>query len=651
MRFVCSHVSVTGTVLPVFILLSMFGPVVTAAEAYQDRLIDPEAAAAPKGDFWRDEEAEPEGRRFYSLEYQHYQQDDIERSSENGVLFTWRRETLDYGDLSLEAAARNGGDESITRHDTSGQFTFRQRGFALDESHEMDNTAGVLRSQSDALISSSFRLNLPSSLLGGVQTRILGQQSDFYLNAGRIGRLDPTQIQGFEDTEGELVSLGYSRSLGRNWRAGTHLVHMTETEEVAEHQSLATALQYETPDRRRRYQGHLLLDSKGNNGIWLDGDTGFSLWRHRYGVFRMEPDLLWTDTSPTDDQQGGYWRAEMARLRFNLTAGLDLTQTNIDDRNDRSGVDLYNAYVNGNWRKSSRATLGSSLSVHASEPRNGIRVEEARDYSLSGYIARRFPIGTSRLELTLSRLERDAETGQGYSIIWDQEWNMARNLSLSSTLSHAAENGISDASDITTAAVLLRHELNPGLYWNGDVSYAVVDTEQYGSRRNTFTSLALYWDFLPDWNASLRATRNMLGDVPGATLPDGSEDDTTLLLSLRYSHGSGRPFAVIGQQAGSKGYGEIGGQVFYDANGDGIRQAGESVAKGIVVYLDRRYEAVTDSQGRFTFNPVVTGPHELGLAVEDLPLPWGLLDETPRSVSVTVRGRGEVDFPLQQINQ
>jgi hypothetical protein len=651
MRLVCCHVSVSGTILPAFILLALSGQVAVAAEAYLDRLIDPDAVAVPEAEFWRDEESEPEGRRFYSVEYQHYQQDYIDRSSEHGVLLNWQRETLDYGDLSLEATVRNGGEEAITRHETSGQFTFRQRAFALDESHEMDNTAGVLRSQSDVLISSSFRLNLPSSLLGGVQTRIRGQQSVFFLNAGRIGRLDPTQIQGFEDTSGELISLGYSRSLGLNWRAGSHLVHMTQTDGVPEHQSLATALEYTTPDQRQRYQGHLLLDSEGNNGIWLDGDTRISLWRHRYGLFRMEPDLLWTDTSPTDDQQGGYWRAEMARLRFNLTAGLDLTQTNIDDRDDRSGVDLYNAYINGNWRKSSRATLGSSLSVHASEPRNGIRVGQARDYSLSGYIARRFPIGTSRLELTIAQLDRDAESGHGYSIVWDQEWDIASNLSLSSTLSHAAESGFPDASDTSTASMLLRHDLNPGLYWNTDVSYSVVDTEQYGTRHNIFTSLALYWDFLPGWNASLRATHNMLDDVPGITVPDGSVDETTLLLSLRYSHGSGRPFVVLGRQAGSKGYGKIGGQVFYDANGDGVRQAGESVAQGIVVYLDRRYEAVTDNQGRFTFTPVVTGSHDLSLAVEDLPLPWGLLDEAPRPVTVTVRERGEVNFPLQRINQ
>jgi hypothetical protein len=187
-------------------------PASGAAEVYQDRLIDPDTAGEFAADARDLEDAEPEGRRFYSIEYQHYRQDYYDDSSENGVLFQWRRETLDYGDLSLDASVRNGDESDMVRHSTGGQFTFRQRGFALDESRSMDNTAGVLRSATDPMISSSFRLNLPSSLLGGVYSHISGTRDDVYLGAGRLGRLDPTQIQGFEDTEGDLFSLGYSRS-------------------------------------------------------------------------------------------------------------------------------------------------------------------------------------------------------------------------------------------------------------------------------------------------------------------------------------------------------------------------------------------------------------------------------------------------------
>jgi hypothetical protein len=166
-----------------------------------------------------------------------------------------------------------------------------------------------------------------------------------------------------------------------------------------------------------------------------------------------------------------------------------------------------------------------------------------------------------------------------------------------------------------------------------------------------FASLALYWRFLPDWDASLRATHNRVDAAPVNVVTGLDEDETTLLLTLRYSRSSGRPFSVMGQQAAGKGYGEISGVVFYDANGDGIRQAGEAVASGIYVYLDRRYETVTDNQGRYSFDPVASGSHEVTLALEDLPLPWGLLDETPQRVSVSVRQRSAADFALQQINQ
>ncbi|HYQ71520.1 MAG TPA: SdrD B-like domain-containing protein [Gammaproteobacteria bacterium] len=628
-------------------------PVPSSAEIYQDRLIEPDAAGEVAAEAWEPEAAEPEGRRFYSIEYQHYHQDYYDTSDESGLLFQWRRETLEFGDLSLDATMRNGGESDLARHSTGGQFTFRQRGFALNESRNMDNTAGVMRSVSDPMISSSFRLNLPSTLMGGAYSHISSPRDDIYIGAGRIGRLDPTQIQGFEDTQGDLFSMGYSRSFRRDWRAGTHLVHVTGSEDVKDHQSLASALQYQTPDLRQRYLGHVLLDSEGNNGLWVDGDTRAGIWRNRYGLFRLEPGLQWTDTSPTDDQQGGYLRSEMARLRFNFSAGLELTQTNIDDRPDRSGIDLYNAFMNGNWRQTYRTSLGSTLSARASEPRNGIPVEKSRDYLLSGYVTHDFPIGTSRLQLSASRLERDDEDGNGIGFIWDQEWNIRQNLGLASTLSHDREHGLADAQNISTAALLVHHEPDSRFYWNGDVSYSVIDSDQDDNRRNIFASLSLYWRFLPDWDASLRATHNRVEVVsPSATAAASvPEDETTLLVSLRYSHSSGRPFIIKGQQAEGRGFGEVSGVVFYDANADGVRQAGEAVASGIYVYLDRSYETVTDNQGRYTFEPVASGPHEVNLALEDLPLPWGLLDETPRRVSVGVRQRSEVDFALQEINQ
>jgi hypothetical protein len=99
------------------------------------------------------------------------------------------------------------------------------------------------------------------------------------------------------------------------------------------------------------------------------------------------------------------------------------------------------------------------------------------------------------------------------------------------------------------------------------------------------------------------------------------------------------------------GFGEISGEVFYDLNQDGERQAGEQAARGVFVYLDGRYERVTDNLGRYTFRNVRAGEHSVSLAVEDLALPWGLDDETPRAVGVSVRGNSVVDFALTRINE
>jgi hypothetical protein len=527
----------------------------------------------------------------------------------------------------------------------------RQRDFALDAEHSMDNTAGVLRNTMDTLISSSYRLYLPSALLGCAQSHVSSEYSDFYMSAGRYGRLDPTQIQGFETDDGKQASLGYSRSFRQDWRAAAYLVHVDGAAEVRDHQSMATALQYETPDRKQRYQGHLLADSKGNNGVWLDGDTQVDRSRFRYGLFRLEPELLWTDTSPTDDQQGSYIRYDLKALRYDLTSGADLVQTDIDNRPDRAGNNLFNAFVNGAWRMTSRTSVGGTLTARGNNPRDDLAGDENRGYFLSGYTAHGFPIGTSRLQLSSARLEQGSDTGYALGIIWDQDWNLRRNLTLSSTLSHERENGLEDELDISTAALLVRHDITSDLHWNGDASYSLVDRNQGSRQKNIFASLMLAWNILPDWEASLRMTYNRLDDVSGGTFSAASDDETTLLLSIRYSRSRGRPYVLMGQQGDAGGYGEIGGLVFYDENGDGIRQAGERGAKGVFVYLDRGYEAVTDSSGRYAFVPVASGSHELSIALEDLPLPWGLDDEAPRAVEVGVRKTSEVNFALQRLDR
>jgi hypothetical protein len=625
-----------------------------AASGYVDQLIDPALSDELYLDELQDEDAESPGRRFFSIEYQHYQErQDPDDLTENGVLLNWQRETLDYGDFHLEASGHSGNnDQQFGDNSGNGRFILNQYGFVMDENRVMDNTLGVLRSASDPMVTSSFRLNLTSTLLAGGQTRVSHEGvSTLYASAGRIGRLDTGQIQGFDFEDGEQYGLGYTRQIATNWRAGAHVVTVNGSDNTTDHQSVATAVQYQSPDDNSSYVGHVLADSEGQYGVWVDGDNRINRWRHRYGLFRLAPELLWSDNQPNNDQQGGYLRSEMTTLRYDFSAGLDLTQTNIDDRADRAGNNLYNGFVNGSWRMNRKTSIGGALTLRSSDPRDDLTGDDAHNAILSSYVSHAFPVGTMRLQLLASRLQEGSATGNGFGVIWDQDWNATRDLVLSSTLSHETENGLEDSEDRSSAALLFRHDVTAGLNWNGDVSYTHIDKDKGSSQNTTNASLAIAWRFLRNWDTSLRLTYNRVDDTLDNVSAELADDEKTLLFSVRYSESRGQPFQLMGEDTDASGYGEVSGVVFFDENGDGKRQAGERAASGVFVFLDRRYQAVTDRDGRYVFDPVPAGEHDVILAQEDLPLPWGLLDETPRPVKVSVRDTAVLDFGLRRLNE
>ena len=121
------------------------------------------------------------------------------------------------------------------------------------------------------------------------------------------------------------------------------------------------------------------------------------------------------------------------------------------------------------------------------------------------------------------------------------------------------------------------------------------------------------------------------------------------MLTVGYNIGGGVAPVVYGVDTGTRGVGRIDGEVFLDENDNGRRDGNEKPLPGITVYLDRRFTAVTDVDGRYEFGPVTTGPHEIQVAVWDAPLPWGLDDESPRIVNVGVRDRARFDFALTKV--
>jgi len=622
---------------------------------YIDQLIDP--AATDAGSLYPDfsDAEEPEGFRSYSTEYRHYQQDfdRAGKSYEDGLIFHARRETRDYGEFELLATVRKDrpSNDSPDNDTSGGRLTLRQYGFALNKNWLLDNSVGVLRSDSDPVLSSSYRFNLPSTLVSGLKNWSRSEHTQLRFSAGKIGTLGTGRIEDFDTTSGTLASMNVSHVLNDRWLMSGQLIALSDSDEVQDHETGALALQYQSDDRRHTYVGHTLTGSDGGDAVWLDGDTQFGRWRQRYGVFWLEPDLLWSDTSLTDDQQGFYTRSELRSQRYNLTIGADFNENNIKDNNELPKNRFTNLFVTGNRRLQRTTSVGGTASYLDIDPRNAAAGDDSRVIRLTGYVQQRFGLGDTRLEITGADIEKNNENGNLYGITWDQNWNVSRWLTLSTTLAHEQSSGLSEDDKRDSASVLFTHDVTPDFQWSGSASYAHVKTNGDPGRDNYNVVLGSAWQFLPSWVAHLDLTWSRAEENTGVLDDLFDVDEKTLLLRIKHSMRIGRAYTRAGNKTGSSGYGEVRGEVFFDDNRDGVRQAGERAASGIFVYLDNRYERVTDNEGRYSFSGVQAGGHSVSIAVEDLPLPWVLEDDAPHPVTVTVRGVAEANFFLTRIIQ
>ena len=100
---------------------------------------------------------------------------------------------------------------------------------------------------------------------------------------------------------------------------------------------------------------------------------------------------------------------------------------------------------------------------------------------------------------------------------------------------------------------------------------------------------------------------------------------------------------------GSAGAGSVEGFVYFDANRDGEQQSAEAGVPAVEVLLDGRFRTTTDRNGRFSFPLVTTGPHQLSLRLETVPLPWGANQDEGWRVEVPLRGEASVRIPVVKV--
>ncbi len=625
-------------------------------ESYVDQLIGEELTDEELAALEVEELAVPgTGRESLTTEYRLFHQNitDIDPEFENGLAAFWRKETIDYGTISVDVLGKyviNDLSEDGENR-TGASFTLRQDEFALTNRLQMDNFLGDSRAVTNPLVSHTFRFQLPSSIIRGASSALYSDKTEFRLTGGQVGRLDGIATPTFENIGDTLWGLGLTHEFEKNMSFGLQGWSLIDNPQIPNHESLAGAIQYDNSEARQRHQLHSLYDTTGNLGFWYDGDSWVKRWRHRYGLFRFAPGLLWTDVQIANDRQGLYWRGENRSFRRDWNVAIDYVETNIDADPTLAGRELYTGFLSTGWRVRRNTRLGGIMNLAFQRPGEGLPSDSTDAYRLTGYIDQGSKFGQSRLQLVLGKALNDQNPDiDNYQVTWDQGWAVPSTHRLGTTVSYEREEENGDNTDRTTLQSTYGRDITSNLNVNGTVNFVMLDGDTAGKNRALNFNFGLFWQFLRDWSAnfSINYDRNVT-EPPGGTR--FTLEDTRVFFTLRRTQISGGAPVVYGRQTGEHGKGRLVGRVFMDENRDGRWQPSEPGIPGLTVYLDGRFAGQTDPDGRYEMWPVAAGEHQVFIALEDVPLPWGLVEETPRRFQVLVRDATEIDFPLVRLDQ
>jgi hypothetical protein len=355
-----------------------------------------------------------------------------------------------------------------------------------------------------------------------------------------------------------------------------------------------------------------------------------------------------------DDQWGAYLRADINTFRYNLSTGYDFLEMG-GDSPAAAGNTSHSLFASGSIRLSRAISIGFNEDL-AARDFSGPLGDEQILWRSNVFTHIGLLVGTLRLEAFTHRLNGDVQANErerrGLRTSFD--WRMPEKVRLTSELRLEDDNERRGSTRWNELGVLFRYDMLPNVSLGLNATLFRTRSDFGAGDDGIVLNADVRWLFLRNWHASFSVNDNHREvDVSeigffGQERVDGNR---TFWLTVGYARTAGQSYPTFGRtHDGKAGSGTVGGQVFFDENRDSIRQPGEEVAAGAIVVLDGRYEARTDELGRFAFAPVPTGPHEIAVLTEELPLPWGLEDETPRRINVRFRRAAEIDFPLTVMN-
>ena len=551
-------------------------------------------------------------------------------STSGGASLYGLLETPNHGVLSIDTQGglRPGG----------GSLTLRQRRLPVEGGWSVNNAAGVIGSLAPDLARGASRVYVPGYLLEGVETEWLQPSQGLQLQAstGRPGRVDGSLVARFQRLAGTVSSAGAQINQGP-WALALRLSQARGVEDLSGTAAPAATLNARSGQLSLRrelggsfLQANLVSTSAhglvpARTGLWLDAETRNGASLYSAGLFRLDPGLSWAGQAMASDAAGGYLRGAWQTRQWSADASLDILQSISNPSSTGTFVN-----TSGRWRYSHRLSFAAGAAVRSF---NGNASNTYGEMRWQG------SLGSSALRLDLTRDTALQERIRKISL--DQDWRMPTGWALATSLA-AGRNTSSDGQQtLLAAAVSLNAPLSSASTLRGNLT-----TEQVGSSNSRLgLNMGLSQRLTPHWSIEAsyylnRGRMTLARSIDPLATPSAFDTATTsarsVFIALRWEQSAGSRTGPLGGDA-LQGGGRVEGSIFFDANNNGRQEASESAAAGITVFLDNRYPARTDAQGRFEFGFVAPGPHVVSVLSETLPLPWTALREGVAKIDVRVR--------------
>ncbi|MBT9550767.1 MAG: hypothetical protein IV088_07970 [Hydrogenophaga sp.] len=583
-----------------------------------------------------------------------------------------RRARLGYGVYGLIETPNHGVlsvDGSVTPGESQSSLTLGQRELPLPGGWVGHHELGVISAPANDLARLPSRVLVPTSNLLGLRGEWEHAASGVSLLAanGEPGQLTSLPASGFQGLGGRrsalgaqwhpggtdlaasaLPAIGRTRLAEPGWTlavqheraSGVPALQLADTTQDAS----ATLFHLRHEGAELRTQGQVLRAQnagQGANGFWVDVDGDEGPRQHGLSVYRLEPGLSWAGLAMPSDVQGATLRSEWRTRQWSAEGSYDWLRS-------ISGRAASGSYASG----SARWRLDRSHQLSA-----GAALRRFDGNAWTSYTDWRWQNdwGTSGLRLELAGATR--QQGATREISHDHEWLVPLGWTVSTSLGFGRYGARTDpgASEpggrFWSAALAINAPVGSSAQLRGQFG-----TEKASNGQNRHNlNLGGQWRLTPRWSLdgtytrAIGRSRSVRPLDPLAPIVNDTDttSDRSFQVVLRYELSAGSRSVPLGGRA-SEGGGRIEGTVFFDANRSGTQDASETGAPGVTVTLDNRYAVRTDAQGRFSFPFVASGPRNVTVRNETLPLPWGVVDDGQARIEVRLRETTRISLPVQR---